>query len=462
MNWVWSQDGWIVAAAALSAVSAALLGNFLVLRRMSMLGDAISHAVLPGLAAAFLITGSRHSGVMFIGAVVTGVLTAALTQWIRNAGKVDEGAAMGVVFTTLFALGLVMIVQAADAKGVDLDPGCVLYGNLVTVPLDTVPLVPAWLGGKAEGGEVFQVPVVVLQMAGVLIINALFVGLLFKELRITSFDPDLATTMGFSAPLMHYLLMTLVAVTAVASFESVGNVLAVAMLVVPAAAASLITGSLAAMIGWSVLIALASAVLGHVLAIAIPVSVGWGSTSTPGMMAVVAGLLFGAAWLVGPRQGVLLRWLVRQRLGLRILREDLLALAWRWREREVPDAERSLTHARELLMASRWASWLALARLRREGLLVVEQDQLQLTPAGVTLATGLVRSHRLWEQYLVSQADVDASRAHPPAERLEHYTTGELRQRLEEETAGAYRDPHGALIPPEPEDDTRSSTTNTT
>jgi manganese/zinc/iron transport system permease protein len=448
MNWVWSQDGWIVAAAALSAVSAALLGNFLVLRRMSMLGDAISHAVLPGLAAAFLITGSRHSGVMFIGAVVTGVLTAALTQWIRNAGKVDEGAAMGVVFTSLFALGLVLIVQAADR--IDLDPGCVLYGNLVTVPLDTVPLVPAWLGGHPESGDAIQVPVVVLRMTGVLVVNVLFVGLLFKELRVTSFDPDLATTMGFSAPLMHYLLMTLVAVTAVASFESVGNVLAVAMLVVPAAAASLITGSLSAMIGWSLLIALASAVLGHVLAIAIPLSAGWGSTSTPGMMAVVAGILFGVAWLVGPRQGVLLRWIVRQRLGMRILREDLLALAWRWRERGAPATERSLTQARELLGASRWASWLALSRLRREGLLVIERDQLQLTPAGVTLATGLVRSHRLWEQYLVSQADVDASRAHPPAERLEHYTTGDLRQRLEEETAGAERDPHGAVIPPEP------------
>lgn len=450
MNWVWSQDGWIVAAAALSAVSAALLGNFLVLRRMSMLGDAISHAVLPGLAAAFLLTGSRHSGVMFIGAVVAGVLTAALTQWIRNAGKVDEGAAMGVVFTSLFALGLVLIVRAADTQGVDLDPGCVLYGNLVTVPLDTVPLVPEWLGGSADRG--IQVPVVVLRMAAVLVVNALFVGLLFKELRVTSFDPDLATSMGFSAPLMHYLLMTLVAVTAVASFESVGNVLAVAMLVAPAAAATLITGSLRAMVVWSVVIALSSAVLGHVLAIAVPLAAGWGSTSTPGMMAVVAGLLFGLAWLLGPRQGILLRWIVRQRLGARILREDLLALAWRWRERGTPDGERTLPHARELLLATRWAAWLAVARLKREGLLLVDHGQLRLTPAGVSEAAGLVRSHRLWEQYLVSQADVDASRAHPPAERLEHYTSGELRQRLEEETAGADRDPHGAVIPPEPEE----------
>ena len=113
-NWNWSLDGWIVVAGVLSAVAAALLGNFLVLRRMSMLGDAITHAILPGLAAAFFLSQSRSSVPMFVGAAVAGVLTAVLTEWIRGFGKVDEGASMGVVFTTLFAIGLIMIVQAAE------------------------------------------------------------------------------------------------------------------------------------------------------------------------------------------------------------------------------------------------------------------------------------------------------------------------------------------------------------
>ena len=135
-NWSWDYDGWIVLAGMLCAVAASLPGNFLLLRRMSLLGDAISHAILPGLAVAFFVSESRSSLPMFLGAVIVGILTALFTEWIRNFGDVDEGASMGVVFTTLFAIGLVMIVQAADH--VDLDPGCVLYGAIEMTPLDTI------------------------------------------------------------------------------------------------------------------------------------------------------------------------------------------------------------------------------------------------------------------------------------------------------------------------------------
>ena len=127
-------DSWIVVTGALSAMSCALLGNYLVLRRMSMMGDAISHAVLPGLAIAFLITGSRDSLPMLIGATAIGVLTALLIQGITKLSGLDRGASMGVIFTTLFALGLILIRQAADH--VDLDPGCVLYGAIELTPLD--------------------------------------------------------------------------------------------------------------------------------------------------------------------------------------------------------------------------------------------------------------------------------------------------------------------------------------
>ena len=135
MDW-YAIDTWIVIVGMLAAVSCTLLGNFLVLRQMSMMGDAISHAVLPGLAVAFLVTGARASLTMFIGAAVVGVLTAVFTQWISRFGKVDQGASMGIVFTTLFALGLVLIVQAADH--VDLDASCVLYGAIELTPLDIV------------------------------------------------------------------------------------------------------------------------------------------------------------------------------------------------------------------------------------------------------------------------------------------------------------------------------------
>jgi manganese/zinc/iron transport system permease protein len=290
----WELDGWIIVAGVLCAAACALVGCFLVLRRMSMMGDAISHAVLPGLAVAFLLTGSRASLTMFLGAAIVGVLTALFTEWVRGAGKVDEGASMGVVFTTLFALGLLLVVQAADR--VDLDPGCVLYGAIELTPLDTI-----------EMGR-FAVPRVVVILGGVFLLNLVCVVLFYKELKISSFDPGLATTLGINARAMHYLLMTLVAITAVGAFESVGNILVVAMLIVPAATAYMLTDRLSLMLVLAVVFGGIAAVVGHLSAIAVPAAFGHESTSTAGMMALISGVLLGGACLLGPRHGLLGRW----------------------------------------------------------------------------------------------------------------------------------------------------------
>ena len=300
-------DTWIVLIGILAAVACALLGNFLVLRKMSMMGDAISHAVLPGLAIAFLITGARASLTMFIGAAVVGILTALFTQWVSRFGKVDEGASMGIVFTTLFAVGLLLIVQAADH--VDLDASCVLYGAIELTPLDVV-----W---RPElFGSVLQVPRSALLLSAVCAVNLLFVILFFKELQITSFDSELATTMGINANLMHYMLMTLVAITTVAAFEAVGSIIVIAMLIVPAATAHLLTDQLHWMVVISAIFAALSAALGHVSAIFLP---GWmgvdpsvvEATSTSGMMAVMAGVLFIIVLFCAPRQGIFVQKLGR-------------------------------------------------------------------------------------------------------------------------------------------------------
>lgn len=432
-NWDWSLDGWIVAAGVLCAVSASLLGNFLVLRRLSMLGDAISHAVLPGLAAAFFLSASRGSAPMFLGAVVAGVLTALLTEWIRGAGRVDEGAAMGVVFTSLFALGLVMIVQAADH--VDLDPGCVLYGAIELTPLDT------WrIGGV-------NVPRVVVQLAIVAVVNALFVTVFFKELKLAAFDPALATSSGLSARVMHYALMTLVAITSVACFESVGNILVVAMFVVPPAAAHLLTDRLATMIFLSAAIAAAAAALGHVGAIVGPSWLGFGSTNTSGMMAVAAGVLFTAATLFAPRHGVIVRLVRRQALAWGILAEDVAALLYRRQERGA--AATTIDQLQDALLAGPTAVRAALWWKQRRGLVRREADAWRLTPAGEQQARRLVRSHRLWEHYLVSEAGVATERIHAQAEQFEHVTDERLRRKLDDETAAPTIDPHGRPIPPE-------------
>lgn len=437
LAWSWSLDGWIIAAGVLCAVSAALLGNFLVLRRMSMLGDAISHAVLPGLAAAYLLTGERSSLPMFLGAVLVGLLTALFTEWIHRQGEVDEGASLGVVFTSLFAMGLVMIVRAADH--VDLDPGCVLHGDIELTPLDTWDLA-GW-----------RVPRVVVMLSAVLIVNALYVTLFFKELKIASFDPKLATTSGVNAAWMHYSLMTLVAVTAVASFESVGNILVVAMMVAPPAAARLLTERLSTMVWLSVAIAAASAVLGHVGAVTVPSWFGMPSTRTAGMMAVAAGLCFGLAMLFAPRQGLVARAIRRLRLSQRILGEDVLGALYRADEKRVTKLTLTQSELQERLDCVGWRLRLVLMNLGGRDLIEHDGDRVSLTQQGATVAGELVRSHRLWEHYLVEQAGLPSDRIHPQAERFEHVTDRTMRERLDQETSSTETDPHGSRIPEEPD-----------
>ncbi len=433
-GWSWQLDGWIVAAGMLCAVAATLLGNFLVLRKMSMLGDAITHAILPGLAVAFFISESRSSVPMFLGAVVVGTLTAMFTQWIRGVGKVDEGASMGVVFTSLFALGLVMVVQAADH--VDLDPGCVLYGAIELTPLDT------WeIGG-------YDIPRAVVILSIVAAVNLLFVVLLLKELKLSSFDPALATTTGFHAGLIHYLLMVLVAVTAVASFESVGNILVVAMFIVPPAAAYMLTDRLGRMIAISVALAAASAVLGHVGALVVPALFGYQSTTTAGMMAVAAGVLFLLAAALGPRHGILVK-LARQRLlSWRILAEDVIALLYR-SEEQGEAGGLSRDHLQARLLSGRLGTDAVLAWLRVRGMVEGADREHRLTERGRGLAVDLIRSHRLWEEYLVARVGVTDERTHQAAEQLEHFTNQQLRKRLDEETDAPQVDSHGKTIPPE-------------
>lgn len=454
-EWSWQLDGWIVAAGMCCAVAAALLGNFLVLRKMSMLGDAISHAVLPGLAVAFMVTNSRNSLPMFIGAVIVGVLTAFFTEWIRKAGNVDEGASMGVVFTSLFALGLVMIVQAVDH--VDLDPGCVLYGAIEYIPLD--PHVQLFGLGM---------PPAVRTLIIVLLINIAFVVVFFKELKISSFDPALSTSAGFNSRIMHYALMVLVAVTAVASFETAGNILVVAMFIVPPATAYMLTHRLSTMIMLSCAFAALSAFLGHVAAITVPGWFGFESTLTAGMMTVVSGLFLAAAVLFAPQRGVITKWYHQWKLSFQILTDDVVALLYRVRERsrrtDSPDSATGLAglpedsttedpptfeFIRQSLLAGKTSLNFALRRLAKTALVDEVNGQYCLTDLGIERGSELVRSHRLWEQYLVTQAGLDSSKIHDKAERMEHFTDRDLRQRLDERTDAPSIDPHGSPIPPE-------------
>jgi manganese/zinc/iron transport system permease protein len=434
MTWSLS-DTWIVTIGVLCAGSCALLGNFLVLRRMSMMGDAISHAVLPGLAAAFWITGSRSSVAMFAGAAVVGVLTAVFTQWVHSLGKVDRGASMGVVFTTLFAVGLIMIDRIA--KHVDLDAGCVLYGAIDLAPLDTV----AFLGAT--------VPRAAVVLGGVMILNALTVALFYKEFKITSFDPALATTLGINATFMHYLLMVLVAITTVASFEAIGSILVIAMLIVPAATAFIMTQRLNTMIAASLVVGALSAALGHVAAIVVPPVFGFEDTTTAGMMATVAGLIFTAVMLVAPKQGLITRLLERRRLSNRIVREDILGLLYRVEEQAAAGGIGGMTLVQfdEALQSGPRPIGRAVAQLVGQGKIDRTGQSYALAAQGRSEAQDMIRAHRLWESYLEQNLPLPMDHLHAPAEKLEHITDEAMRRKLAEATSDPEKDPQGKSVP---------------
>jgi len=434
-------------AAALAAVSCALLGNFLVLRRLSLMGDAISHSVLPGLVVAFLVSNSRAPGAMFLGAAVAGMATVALVEVVKRLGRVEPGAAMGVVFSVLFALGVLLIERAA-VRHVDLDAGCVLYGQLETL---------IWYDGPARWAPASLAPALaatprqVWMLVGACAMAVVLVVGLFKELRLAAFDPGLATALGFNATILHALLMGAVALATVAAFEAVGSILVIAMLVCPAATCRLLTDRLCVQVWLSVGVALLTALGGYWAATGVPALVGAPSVNAAGAMATTAGLLLAVAVVAAPRYGVVGRLVRSRALARATALEDLLAALYRREERRDPAAAQADAAGLDglgLACAPRVAR-AARARGLRRGLLARSGAGLALTGTGRARAADVVRRHRLWEAYLVDRAGLAPDHVHEPAERLEHVApTPPAPRGPSDGDATAPRDPHGRPIPP--------------
>lgn len=279
-------DLYVIITAVLVASVCALLGCFLILRRMALIGDAISHSVLPGIVVAFMLQGSRDSLLLMFGAALVGLLTVYLIQLFTKHG-VHGDASIGVVFTSLFAAGLVLV--SLYTRHIDLDLDCVLFGEIAYVPFETTLLF-----------GLLELPKAIVGLAATLFIVVVVLALFYKQFKISSFDPALAAALGIPVGLFHYMLMGMVSLSTVASFESVGVILVVGMLIVPAATAYLLTERLGAMLAVSVAAGALSALLGYGAAYALDASIS-------GSMISAAGLLFVLALLLSPRHGVLLR-----------------------------------------------------------------------------------------------------------------------------------------------------------
>ncbi len=278
---------WIILTACLASSACALVGSFLVLRKQAMLGDAISHAVLPGIAIAFLLTASRNTFPMLIGAGAFGLLTVYLTEKLQRRGRLMNDASMGIVFTTLFAIGVIIVTVFAGQ--VDLDQECILYGEIAYVPWDI------WIFNGMNMG-----PRPVWILGFVLLLNIAFVTGCYKELKIYAFDRQLAVSMGIPVLFVHYGLMGTVSFSTIAAFESVGAILVVALIVVPPATAYLLSQRLSLMLVLSVVFGIMSSVSGYYLAL-------WTNSSIAGAIAVMTGVFFMLALFFNPADGVIVR-----------------------------------------------------------------------------------------------------------------------------------------------------------
>ncbi|MXQ13367.1 metal ABC transporter permease [Microvirga makkahensis] len=287
-----------LAIGILAAVACALPGNFLILRRQALIGDAISHVVLPGIVVAFLITGTISTWPMMLGAAGAAVVAVVLIEAIRRLGRIEPGAAMGVTFTSLFAAG-VLLLEQSDTSSVHLDVEHALYGNLESL---------IWLSADGWGSlldpqALADLPPELGRMAVVTLLIAVLTAVFWRPLKLSTFDEGFAKTLGIPTGALSLGLVVTAALAAVAAFDAVGSIIVIAMFICPPAAARLMTNRLEVQVAWSIAFAAVSAVLGYVFAGYGPLWFGGNdAVSAAGMIATVSGMILGSACLFAPHR----------------------------------------------------------------------------------------------------------------------------------------------------------------
>ncbi len=412
--WTILQQEWAIRALLASTMvglMCGVLGVFLVLRHMSLVGDALGHAILPGVVVAFMIVGYNTLG-FFFGAVAAGMLTAIGITWIQQNVRTKNDAAIGIVFTAMFSLGVMGISWISHEEGVHLDLKDFLFGNVLGVADQDL-----WLAA--------------MTMAFVLA----SVVVLYRPLFVSTFQEVVARTMGIRVRTLHYFLMLMLSFAVVASLQTVGVILVVAMLITPASTALLLSKRLKWVLVWAGLLGVCSAVSGLVVAILLE--------TTPGpAIAVVATLIYLLVALFAPGRGLVARLWQKVQLRWRIEEEDVLKHVFRLSKGESP-APATLASA---LGQSTGKVKKVLQRLRKKGLLA--SDGIRLTDKGKARAAALVRAHRLWETYLARRTGLNPEQIHDDAEHLEHLLPEEILDTIDETLGFPAVDPHGSPIPP--------------
>ncbi len=400
-------------ASILVGITCGLLGVFIVLRNMSLIGDALSHAILPGVVAGFLIAG--HSiFAFFTGSVIAGLLAALSITWLQRNVKTKEDAAIGIVFSAMFALGIIGISAVTRQEGVHLDMKDFLFGNILGI-------------GDQD-----------LRLTGLIMLYTLLCILAFyRYFFVTTFQAVMARVSGINANLMHYFMMMLLSFAVVASLQSVGVILVVAMLIIPASTALLLSNRLPYVLVLSAVVGLLSASIGLILAIL------WETTPGPAMT-LVATAFYLLAMLFSPEKGLIVHRIRRyQRQGTQAL-EDVLKALVKLQEKGIK-AEADVAAAM-LLSPARLRKQLR-ALQGRKWVTIGAGHDVQLTASGLQRGYQLIRAHRIWESYLVQEMGLQADQIHRQAEQYEHLLPEGFLQEVEAQLGYPTIDPHGSPIP---------------
>jgi len=344
--------------AAVVAMACAIPGVFLVLRKMALISDAISHSILPGIVIGFFITQDLNSPLLILLAAFTGVITVVLVEYLQKTGLVKEDTAIGLVFPMLFSIGVILI--AKNASDVHLDIDAVLLGELAFAPFDRVEI-----GGTDMGPKSLWV------MGSILIAILILLFLFFKELKVSTFDAGLAASMGISPVLMHYGLMSVSSITIVGAFDAVGAILVIAMMIAPAAAAYLLTTDLKRMIGLSMFFGVLSAIAGYWFA-------HWLDASIAGSIATTLGLIFLLIYLFAPKKGLISVLYRQERQKIEVSLITFLIHLSRHEE----ESERHINHLQEHIDWHEVRAKKVLDLALKNNLIDIENNIITLTEKG--------------------------------------------------------------------------------
>jgi manganese/zinc/iron transport system permease protein len=412
----------VLLGASLLGLTGGVLGCFAVLRRQSLLGDALAHAALPGICVAYLLTHSKEPAPLFAGALVAGLIGSLTILLITRNSRIKQDTAIGMVLSVFFGVGIVLLT------------------HIQKLPMGNQSGLDHFLFGQAATLLPRDIRVMGLMAVVVVLVTAL----LFKELKLLCFDRDFADAIGLPSRRLELLLTTMLVVVVVVGLQTVGVVLIVATLITPAAAARQWTESLGVMLVLAALIGGGSGAAGAVLSASVP------NLPTGPVIVLCASAVLIVSLLVAPRRGMVWAALEERRVARRIRRENLLKDLYVWGERNQGNWTDPVPTT--FVMGLRGQSGTQLTRtarrLRSRGLLAPDSDGMLLTDRGLNAAEGVVRKHRLWELYLTRRLELPSDHVHRDAETMEHALTDEDVTALEEILGHPESDPHGQPIPP--------------